>query len=129
MYRRRQSEAQLQAIERRKREDDAPRLKDEIPNLLELRLEIDEYTGESPVSAARHTRHIVVQSAPALFELGCTESSCTDGGHDLTSQILRQLRSGATEFGGEDACYGRVGSASVPCRRVLRYVAHAKYAS
>lgn len=127
MYRRRQSEAQLRATERRKRQDDAPRLKTEIPGLSELRLEIEEYLGGSTVSAARHTRHIVVAGAPALFEFPCSESGCNDGGHDLTSEIMRALRSGSTEFQGEDTCYGHLGSSASPCRRVLRYSAIAKF--
>jgi hypothetical protein len=124
---RRRSEAALRATERRKREDDAPRLKEEVPRLEELRLEIEEFLGDSTVSAARHSRLIVVDRAPALFEFPCTEPSCNDGGHDLTHAILRALRTEATEFRGEDSCYGRLGTSASPCRRVLRYLAHAKY--
>jgi hypothetical protein len=127
MYRRRQSEAQLKATERRKRQDDAPRLKAEVPNLTGLRLEIEEYLGGSTISAARHTRHIVVDSAPAMFEFPCSESGCNDGGHDLTSEILRALRAGSTEFQGEDTCYGQLGASASPCRRMLRYSAIATY--
>jgi hypothetical protein len=127
MYRRRQSEAQLRAIERRKRQDDAQRLKAAVPELTSMRLEIEEFQGKSAISGARHTRHIVVDSAPAMFEFPCSEPGCSDGGHDLTSEILRALRSHATEFDGEDACYGQLGASATPCRRVLRYSATAKY--
>ncbi len=127
MYRRRQSEAQIRASERRKREDDAPRLKAEVPGLKTLRLEIDEQLSGSSVSAARHVRHIVVDSAPALFELTCGEPSCSDGGHDLTFEILRSLRAGQTEFSGQSTCYGRLGTSASPCRRVLCYTATATF--
>jgi hypothetical protein len=130
MYnRRRQSEASQRATERRQREDEAPRLKQQISGLIELRLEIEERLGDSAVAAARHTRHIIVDRAPALFDLPCTESSCRDGGHDLTSEIMRALRSMATEFRGQDACLGRMGAGADPCRRVLHYVAYAKYSA
>jgi hypothetical protein len=130
MYnRRRQSEAAQRATERRQREDDAPRLKQQISGLMELRLEIEERLGDSAIAAARHTRHIIVDRAPALFDLPCTENSCREGGHDMTGEIMRGLRSGATEFTGHDACLGRLGAGADPCRRVLHYVAFAKYAA
>jgi hypothetical protein len=120
-----QTEAQLRAIERRKREDEAPRLKNIISGVTMIRLEIDETQDDAPVLAARHTRHIVVEHAPALFEFLCTDPNCKEGGHDLTCEILRQLRSSAEHFEGEDACPGLTGTA--PCRRVLRYTAHATF--
>jgi hypothetical protein len=67
----------------------------------------------------------VVENAPALFILPCGDTSCKDGGHDVTSMVLRSLRAGETRFEGEDVCNGMVGSA--PCSRVLRYVATATY--
>ncbi len=130
MYnRRRQSEASQRATERRQREDEAPRLKQQVSGLLELRLEIEERHGDSAIAAARHTRHIIVDRAPALFDLPCTENSCRDGGHDMTTEIMRALRSGATQFEGKDACMGRLGAGADPCRRILHYVAHAKYST
>jgi hypothetical protein len=124
---RRRSEAAARADERRKREDDAPRLKDEVPSLAELRLELEELSGESRVQGSRHTRLVVVDRAPALFDLPCADASCAGGGHDLTYALVRQLRAGRTEFGGEDTCHGSLGTASTPCRRVLRWVAKATY--
>src|SRR5262245_56337518 len=128
MYtRKRPSEATLRAIERRQREDEAPRLKNEVARLTELYLEIEEHVAGSTTVASRYVRRIVIENAPALFEIQCSEGRCTDGGHDLTGPIMRALSSLATEFRGEDACYGRLGSGSDVCGRVLRYVAHAKY--
>ena len=122
---RRHTEAALRATERRKREDDAPRLKEEVPHLEKLKLEIEEHRGDGAISGTRYTRHIVVDHAPALFEIPCGESDCEDGGHDLTPEIMRALRSSSREFSGDDACNGRLGSGY--CRRVLVYQAIAEY--
>jgi hypothetical protein len=48
-----------------------------------------------------------------------------DGGHDLTNEILRELRAKNEKFEIEDECYGTVGS--VRCGRVLRAVIVASY--
>ena len=123
--RKRQTEAALQASERRQREDEAPRLRHEVNRLTGLRLVIEEYHGEGTIAAVRHTRHIVIDHAPALFEIPCSEAGCKDGGHDLTLDIMGALRSAATEFEGEDTCYGQVGLGG--CGRVLHFAAHATY--
>ncbi len=111
--------------ERRRREDDAPRLIERVPQLESLRLEIQELRGGSAVPESTHVRCIPVSSAPALFELSCLDSFCKDGIHDLTYEILRALDERATSFRGEDACTGHTGNAD--CQRVLRYVATATY--
>jgi hypothetical protein len=125
--RKRHTEATLRATERRRREDDAPRLKQQVSALSELCLEIEERVGSGSSLVARYVRRVVIDSAPALFEIHCGEERCRDGGHDLTSQIMRGLREAALEFHGEDACYGTLGSGAAACGRVLRYVARAKY--
>jgi hypothetical protein len=125
--RKRQTEAMIRATERRQREDEAPRLKHEVSGLTELCMEIEERVGASSSVAARYVRRVVIDSAPALFEIRCTEERCNDGGHDLTSAIMRALRNSATEFRGEDVCYGRLGSSASDCARVLHYVGRAKY--
>ncbi len=113
--------------ERRRREDDAPRLIERVPQLESLRLEIHELRGGSTVPESIHVRPIPVASAPALFELPCLDSFCKDGVHDLTRAILCALESRVTKFEGEDACTGHAGNAD--CQRVLRYVATATYRS
>ena len=113
--------------ERRRREDDAPRLIERVPQLDSLRLEIQELRGGSAVLESTHVRCIPVASAPALFELPCLDGFCKDGIHDLTRDILRALESRVTKFEGEDACSGHTGNAD--CQRVLRYVATATYRS
>jgi hypothetical protein len=124
-FRQRQSEAAARAAERRRREDAAPRLRDQVPALETLRLDIQERRAETLIAETSHTRRIPVEHAPALFELPCHDAFCTEGGHDVTQVIVRALQSGQTEFEGEDACNGHTGTA--PCQRVLRYVATASY--
>lgn len=123
----RRNGAALLAAERRTREDEAPRLHDEVPRLRELSLQIDEYRNACSLQAARHTRRVVVATAPALFLLPCHEDRCEEGGYDFTYEIMRGLRSSLVEFSGEGTCPGRVGHDA--CGRVLRFTAHATYDS
>lgn len=112
--------------ERRRREDEAPRLKAQIPTLSTLRLEVVERSASISRPEHAHTRHVVVASAPALFFVPCHDSSCKEGGHDLTSEVLAALRRKEERFEGEHACPGSVGTAN--CARVLAYVGVAHYA-
>ena len=125
MHNRKQSEAAIRYAERRKREDDAPRLLAEVPSLKALKLEIEERSGGSLVAEPVHVRRIVVEHAPALFVLPCGDSRCRDGGHDVTYAILRSLHAKETRFEGNDVCSGSQGSGQ--CSRVLHYVATASY--
>jgi hypothetical protein len=113
--------------ERRKREAEAPRLAATIPGLEKLKLEVSERSANIVRPEHTHTRHVMVDSAPALFVLPCHDSRCKEGGHDLTAQILAALRSKQVRFEGEDACPGVVGTAA--CSRVLGYVGLATYHS
>lgn len=119
------SEAALRAAERRQREDSAPRIRAVLPKLASLRLEIDERTAVSGVSASSHIRRIVVESAPAVFLIACGESACRDGGHDITEPVMRALRGGQTRFEGDDACRGSLGTGY--CSRTLHYVGVATF--
>jgi hypothetical protein len=123
--RRRMSQAAERAKERREREDSSTRLLEACPDVSNLQLDVTEYFGERRTIAGKHVRHIVVAHAPALFLIGCSDSSCQDGGYDLTSEILRALKARQTRFEGEQSCCGHVGSAE--CRRVLSFVALATY--
>ena len=125
--RRRHTQATSRAVERRQREDEAPRLKQRILGIKELRLEIEERVGGGTTVAARHIRRIVVDTAPALFVIPCSEGRCHDGGHDLTIEVMHALGSHETEFRGEDTCYGQLGTGSGSCGRVLTYSLHARY--
>ena len=110
--------------ERRKRENEAPRLHGEIPELKTLRLELSEYRQGSTAPLIRHTRHVVVGRAPALFVVACSDKNC-DGDHDLTREMLRSLRSFEKEFQGEHECSGVRDKST--CHNQLRYQAQATY--
>jgi hypothetical protein len=124
---RRGGEAARRYQERRRREDEAPRLVEQVPELDSLKLDFSERRAGMTAPEVSHIRRVVVANAPALFEVPCTDGGCEDGGHDLTHAILRELRSKSTAFEGEDACHGHVGGAS--CGRTLHYVAAATYRS
>jgi hypothetical protein len=121
------SEAGLRSAERRKREDEAPRIKDRVPRLESLRLEISERRAGGIEPDVSHVKRVVVDSAPALFDLSCCDRSCKDGGHDITRMIMTELERGSERFEGEDACHGSLGTA--PCGRVLHFTGIATYSS
>jgi hypothetical protein len=110
--------------ERRRREDSAQRLTAAVPSLVSLNLEIAERASEVG-SETVYIRRVVVNAAPALFEVPCGETSCEDGGHDITNALLGALREGLTSFSGEDACHGSVRTSR--CSRIVRYTATATY--
>jgi hypothetical protein len=123
---RQQSEAASRFEERRKREDQAPRLHDEVPRLQSLRIQLDEYRQDGGSPLVSHTRHIVVERAPALFRFPCGERDCVDGGYDVTRAMLRVLATGSELIQGEQHCDGLRNGTT--CRHKLRYTAHASYA-
>ena len=119
---RKTSPAAQRFADRRQREDDAPRLRDEVPDLVSLLLDVHEEGGSAK---PRYLRRIVVETAPALFFLPCGDPRCLDGGHDVTGTVMRAIRSRARAFHGTDDCYGSVGSTT--CGRVLHFDATAEY--
>ena len=122
----RSREAHLRFAERRRREDEARRLHDEVPDLRTLKLEVEEHRREATIAETRHVRHIIVDRAPALFELPCNDPACRDGGHDMTDAMTQRLRAHSTDFVLEDVCMGDVRGA--PCGRVIRVLVTATYA-
>lgn len=124
MNRRKQSEAASRFEERRRRENDAPRLRDELTRLQSLKMVVEEFSRDETTPLASHTRHVVVARAPALFVIPCGDSEC-DGSHDLTREFMRSLQSSAETFGGEHACYGQLKNMS--CHRRMRYKAFAQF--
>jgi hypothetical protein len=120
---RKNSPQALRFTERRRREDDAPRLRDQVPSLVTLQLEVEDCSGI--VAETRYTRRIVVDRPPALFLVPCSDPRCMGDEHDLTADVMRALRSRETAFHGEDACGGTVGPGV--CSRVLRFDALATY--
>jgi hypothetical protein len=121
----RRTEAAERFAERRRNEDEAPRLRDVVPTLATCRIEIAECRGGATTADVSHTRHIIVDRAPALLLIPCTDTACKDGGHDITTTLLRGLQEGELEIRGDDTCYGQVGTAD--CGRLLRFVARATY--
>ena len=122
---RRKTDASARFDERMKREDEASRLLEQVPQLQTMRIELAEYThdGHSPIVS--HVRHIVVGRAPALFHILCGDRDCVDGGFDVTREILQKLRAGATSFEGKQDCNGtRHGDM---CQRRLQYTVQATY--
>jgi hypothetical protein len=115
--------AAQRALERRKSEDDAPRLAAEVPTLRSARILIIE---QVPTGSTRHTKHVVVARAPALFVIPCGDSTCQDGGHDITSAVMSAFRRKLLKSEGEDGCGGMSGSA--PCGRSIRFELSAEYA-
>lgn len=122
--RRKNSPLALRFADRRRREDDAPRLTELVPELARLRLEIEEWSGPT-ATQPRHIRRIVVDRAPALFLVPCGDSRCLGAEHDLTATVLQALRAHETTFHGSHECTGFAGQAA--CTRVLRFDAIAEY--
>jgi hypothetical protein len=116
--------AAQRSAERRKREDEAPRLSAEVPALTNVRIEVVEHV---PNGTTKHVKLIVVARAPALFVIACGDHTCQDGGHDITHEMMAGLRSHRSQFGGESACGGMTGSA--PCARTIEYRVSAEYSS
>jgi len=123
----RNGDAARRYAERRKREDEAPRLASVVPHLESLRLEVHEETSSDPAAnpESSHVRRIVVAHAPALFWITCHNKACKDGGHDVTSIVMQALRERKAHFEGQNPCMGQVGGGA--CRRVLRFVGTATY--
>ena len=124
-FRSRVTEASQRFAERRRREDEAPRLLERVPELTGLKLEVEERRASSAVADSKHVRHVVVDRAPALFYIPCGDPACKDGGHDVTSPLMRGLTSHETHFECEDACSGSIGTA--PCGRIVRVIASPTY--
>jgi hypothetical protein len=121
----RNSEAAQRYAERRRREDAAPRLRERVPQLATLRLEVEERRGTASAGDPKHVRLVVVDSAPALFALPCGDHACRDGGHEVTDEVLRALSAGATRFELEDTCHGSIGTAQ--CGAVMHVTVTATY--
>ncbi|MCA9588304.1 MAG: hypothetical protein KC657_23440 [Myxococcales bacterium] len=121
----RRGEAAERFAERRRREDEAPRLLEVAPDLVSCKIEIEERRAGVTGADVSHTRRVVVEHAPALFLVACGDPACRDGGHDITGDILRGLREHRAEIRGEDTCFGSTGSAE--CGRVIGYAAFAEY--
>jgi hypothetical protein len=108
--------------ERRRRENDAPKLCDQVPTLTSLRLDIEE---RSIVGVIKHIRRVVIDRAPSLFLVPCGDPRCADGEHDLTSTVMRALFARKTAFHGSKGCTGSLGPSA--CQRVVHFDGTAEY--
>jgi hypothetical protein len=115
--------AAQRSLERRKSEDEAPRLATEVPALRSARIEIVE---QVPTGSTKHVKLVVVARAPALFLIPCGDATCQDGGHDITAQLMSAFRRRLTTAKGEDSCGGMSGTAQ--CGRSIQYTVTAEYA-
>lgn len=115
--------AVLRSADRRRREDQAPRLLSEVPDLKSLRIEIVE---QLPTGTSKHVKLVVVARAPAVFVIPCGDGDCQDGGHDLTHEMLWSLRSRQRWASGASDCSGTVRSGN--CSRRITYQLSAEYA-
>jgi hypothetical protein len=123
MSHRKDSPAARRRAEHQRREEQAPRLSEQVPELKNLRIRIEERSGASSTS---YTRLFVVATARALFLVPCGDPRCTDGGHDLTHSVMHALRTRAPSLHGSDECTGDLRSSV--CLRVLQFDVVAEYA-
>lgn len=126
MNRRRNAERDERTLQRHEREDAAGKLLRKVPDLLSLSLAVHESRPEAGTGASNYIRRIVVEHAPALFEMPCSNAYCKDGGYDVTREVLDALMSHKTHFEGDGACRGSSGT-NGDCARILRYVGTATY--
>jgi hypothetical protein len=108
---RRNNPAEQRFTERRRREDEAPKLCAEVPTLSSLQIAIEERSG---VGQTKYLRRVLVDRAPAMFLIPCGDPRCTDGEHDLTSAVMGALRARQTTFRVQDHCHGSIGSSECP---------------
>ena len=111
--------------DRWKREDEAPRLKEKMPTLTSLRLELEEFSEDHSVVGTRRVRLIVIDHAAALFEIPCSDPKCEDGGHEVTREVMTALAKQPARFEFESSCHGFL--AGHPCGRRLKIIGQAEY--
>lgn len=122
---RRDPEALARARDRREKDDAAKRLKEVVPELKTLKLQVDERPkGADDDKVVSHIKHIIVDRAPARFELPCCDHKC-DGSHDVTDAILAGLKEKKSDFSGDDVCGGTAKDG--PCPYEMRFTVIATY--
>lgn len=124
---RRNAEVMMRAELRRQRADDARRLREVVPELESLQFVIHETRQGQPGQEVTHKRYIVVDRAPALFDIPCSDRKCSEGGHDVTALVMRHLCGHDRQFEGRHVCGGYLKEGD--CAYELRFVASAKYVS
>lgn len=124
MFSNKPTNAAIAATARRQREDDAPRLAVVVPGVTSLAIRVDE---RSVISAPKYVKRFVIDRAPAVFLLPCSDANCSDGGHDISSDVVTALRSKKARFAGSHVCTGWIGSKR--CERTVWFEGEAEYAT
>jgi len=124
-WQRRDLNAQHRMSERWQRQDEADRLMGRIPTLRRLSIAVEERSGYTTIAPVSHVRRVVVESAPALFEIQCSSDECDGGYYDVTYDVLHALKQGVERFEFSCACNGTVRGAS--CPREAHFVGVARY--
>jgi hypothetical protein len=118
-------EREERRVQRVQREAAAGKLLQRYPEVASVDIAIHEARPEGCVSDSHYIRRIVLEHAPALFEVPCSYPSCEDGGYDITHDVLGAISARDPKVEGEKACRGRCGA--LDCTRVLRFVVKIGY--
>ncbi len=122
---RRDPEALARARERREKNDAAKRIKEIVPNLATMKLQVSEKPIKADADKAiTHIKHVIVDRAPARFELPCCDHKC-DGSHDFTEFVLEGLQKKEASFSSTDPCGGAAKEG--PCHFEMTITAMATY--
>ena len=121
----RELERKERNTQRAEREEAAGKLVQRVADLTSLSIAIHETRAYGCVSNTHYIRRVVLEHAPALFEVACSDPRCEDGGYDVTREIILALASRKAHFEGHQACRGRCGA--IDCGRVLQYVLTATF--
>lgn len=122
---RRRAGATGRAAERRQREREASLLRDEVPALVGLSIEVKEGGQGLGMPDLTYIRRFALETAPALFLLACGEPLCEGGGHDISAGVMEALRAGRAVLRGETRCHGLVGAEA--CTRNVRFIMTATF--
>ena len=118
-------EREERRVQRVQRESAAGKLLTRFPDVTSVDIAVHEARPEGCVSDSHYIRRIVLEHAPALFEVPCSYPSCEDGGYDITRDVIDALANRDPKVEGERPCRGRCGA--LDCTRVLRFVVKVTY--
>ena len=124
-YKEKELERKERRLQRTEREQAAGKLLQRIPDLAGLSIAIHEARPGGCTSDNHYIRRVVLESAPALFEVPCSDTRCEDGGYDVTREVLHALAARQLQSEGHQSCRGRCGP--IDCGRSLRWVTTATY--
>jgi hypothetical protein len=125
---RRNPEALIRSRTRKSKDDTALRLNELMPELRSLKLEISEVPDPAAEEreAVSYRKHIIVDRAPARFELPCHDHKC-NGAHNITAAVLQALKRRERCVEGSDRCQGETKHGACPYE--MQYVVVATWAS